>query len=82
MTEIESRWYWDRRTNKAYYPIVTEQDTTTFVTTWHREEVEDALQSDVFVPVDEIGHERTETTFDLIDSFRLRTEPGGTPAGQ
>jgi hypothetical protein len=68
--EIEDRWYWDRRTETALYPRRVDGDTVEFVTVWHREEVEDATDAGALVPVEEIGLDRTETTFDLLDSFR------------
>lgn len=63
MSRIEEQWYWDRRNNKAYYPVETGDNTVSFRTVWHEDEVADALRSDVLVPIDEIG-------FDPIDSFR------------
>lgn len=80
MTEIEDQWYWDRRNNKAYFPVRSDEGTTTFLTVWHREEVQEALQTGVVFPVDEIGHDRTPTTFDLIDSFRLPAVEDTGPA--
>lgn len=71
MTDLEAQWYWDRRNDKAYYPVRTDETTTTFLTVWHREEVDDALRNGAVSSVDAIGHDRTPTTFDLIDSFRL-----------
>lgn len=73
MTEITRRWYWDRRTRKALYPIKVdgETDTVRFVSVWHREEVADALAGDVLVDVEEVSSENVDTTFDLLDSFRL-----------
>lgn len=78
MTEIEEQWYWDRRNNKAYYPVEFNENTTMFVTVWHKEEIVDAIQTGVVSPIDEIDHERTLTTFDLIDSFRLPADPDPT----
>jgi hypothetical protein len=71
-TEIERRWYWDRRTNKAYYPRTIDEDEgfVEFVTAWHHEEVTDAIAADALSPVEEIEGSR-ETTFDLVDSFRF-----------
>lgn len=69
MTDIEDRWYWDRRTNKAYRPIERGDGTITFVTIRHEEEVADAIARDALVPVDEFGLD--ESVFDLIDSFRV-----------
>jgi hypothetical protein len=71
MTDLEKQWYWDRRTNKAYYPIEDGEDTVTFATVWHEDEVAGALDGGAVVPIEEIGLDRAEDrTFDLIDSFR------------
>lgn len=70
MHDDEERWYWDRRNRKAYYPIERDDGTVTFATVWHEEEVTDALERGALVPLDEIGLDRTDTTFDLLDSFR------------
>lgn len=70
-TDIDARWYWDRRTNKAYYPTETDEGTVRFVTVWHAAEVADARDRGALVPVEAVGLDRTETTFDLLDSFRL-----------
>lgn len=64
------RWYWDRRNRKALYPRRTDDGTVEFVTVWHAEEVTDALAGGALVPIEEVGLPRTDTTFDLIDSFR------------
>jgi hypothetical protein len=68
---IEDRWYWDRRTNKAYYPVAVDEDTVQFATVWHREEVEDALAADALATIEDVNVDRTDTTFDLVDSFRM-----------
>lgn len=70
MSRIEAQWYWDRRNNKAYYPVETGDGTVSFRTVWHEDEVADALSGDVLVPVEEIG-------FDPIDSFRTPEDPAG-----
>jgi hypothetical protein len=72
-TEIERRWYWDRRTNKAYYPREIDEDegVVEFVTAWHHEEVTDAIETGALSPIEEIQDYRETTTFDLLDSFRL-----------
>jgi hypothetical protein len=77
---VEQQWYWDRRTRTALYPRRTENDTVEFVTVWHAEEVADAVEGGALVPADEVGLDRTETTFDLVDSFRFpeRVENEGT----
>lgn len=72
MDPIEDCWYWDRRINKAYRPIEHDDETVTFVTVRHREEVTDAIECDAFVPLEEIGLD--QTVFDLIDSFRLPSD--------
>ena len=74
MPEIEDRWYWDRRNNKAYYPVDAGDETVEFRTVWHVEEVTDARESGALVPVDEIKNHRAVTPFDLKASFRFRPE--------
>jgi hypothetical protein len=70
--ELEDRWYWDRRNSKAYYPTEVHEDgTVTFTTVWHPEEVADAMEGGALVPAEEVGLERVNTTFDLLDSFRF-----------
>lgn len=64
-------WYWDRRTRKALRPRQIDDGTVEFTSVWHADEADDALDSGVLVPLDEIRLDRTETTFDLIDSFRF-----------
>jgi hypothetical protein len=72
MTDISERWYWDRRSRKALYPVEMDgEDTVTFVTVWHREEAEDALDSNAVVPTEDVSREDMDTTFDLLDSFRF-----------
>lgn len=83
--EIDTdRWYWDRRTRKALYPRRVDDDTVEFVTVWHAEEVGDALDGGALVPLSEVGLDRTETTFDLVDSFRTpdRVERDAEAAGE
>jgi hypothetical protein len=83
MTEIDAgRWYWDRRSEKALYARRLDDDTVEFVTVWHAEEVEDALEGGVLVPVGDIDVDHSETAFDLVDSFRMpeRVE-GGSDEG-
>jgi hypothetical protein len=70
MVDIDKQWYWDRRNDKAYYPVETDEGTVRFVTVWHEQEVADAVERGALAPIEEIGLDRTETTFDLIDSFR------------
>lgn len=77
MTDLADQWYWDRRTDTAYHPVERDDGTVTLVSVWHREEVEDARESGALVPVEEIGLDRTETTFDLLDSYRLPEERPG-----
>ena len=69
--DLESRWYWDRRTSSALYPRRTDDGTVEFVTVWHAEEVADALDSGALVPVEDVTLDRTDTPFDLLDSFRF-----------
>jgi len=74
---LETQWYWDRRTNKAYYPLRADGDTVEFLTVWHRDEVADALAEDALTTVDDIGQtgpDKSGTTFDLVDSFRIDDE--------
>lgn len=66
------RWYWDRRTKKAYYPRAMGDGTVEFVTIWHAGEVSDALDGGALVPLSEVGLDRTETPFDLMESFRTQ----------
>ena len=68
---IEKRWYWDRRTNKAYFPTEEDGEGVRLVSVWHAEEMAEAIEAGALVPVEDIGLDRTETTFDLVDSFRF-----------
>lgn len=70
-------WYWDRRTRKALRPRQIDDNTVEFMTVWHAEEVTDALDAGALVPLDEIRLDRTETTLDLIGSFRLPDDCAG-----
>lgn len=79
--DIDAEWYWDRRTRKALSPRRIGEDTVAFVTVWHRDEVDDAMEHGALVPIEEVGLDRTETTLDLIDSFRLQPDlQGEAPA--
>jgi hypothetical protein len=71
MTDLSDQWYWERRTETALRPVERDGDTVRLETVWHAEEIEDAIASGVLAPIEEIGLDRTDTTFDLIDSFRL-----------
>ena len=73
MADTQERWYWDRRTRKALYPTEVDEDENTveFITVWHCEEVEDAIEGEALVPVEEVSSEIVDTTFDLLDSFRF-----------
>lgn len=74
---LEDQWYWDRRTNKAYYPLRQDGGTVELLTVWHREEARDALAEDALTTVEEIGTTGPDaegTTFDLVDSFRVDDE--------
>lgn len=68
--EIGEQWYWDRRTRTALYPRRIDENTVEFVTVWHCEEVSDAIDTEALVPIEAVDLNRTETTFDLLDSFR------------
>lgn len=68
---LESQWYWDRRNRKAYFPLEKNDGAIQFVTIWHIEEVTDALEGGALVPIDEVGLDRTDTTFSLLESFRI-----------
>ncbi len=74
MGEFQAQWYWDRRTNKAYYPVEQADGTVTFVTVWHEEEAADATEAGALVPIDEISGDR-RNAFDLKESFRLPEDP-------
>jgi hypothetical protein len=78
MQHIDSQWYWDRRTEKAYYPIETDGETVRFVTVWHEQEVASARDCNALVPIEKIGLDRTDTTFDLLNSFRMPDDIGGS----
>lgn len=75
MTEIEQRWYWDRRTRKAYYPVETDDDTVAFVSVWHADEVDGAREHDALVPLEEVSDYRDETAMTVKDSFRTPEDP-------
>lgn len=68
---LERQWYWDRRTNKAYYPVAVNEDTVQLATVWHRDEVDGALAEGALTTIDGVNVDRTDTTFDLVDSFRM-----------
>lgn len=74
------RWYWDRRTQDALYPLQIDDDTVRFVTVRHPEEVDDALETGALVPFDDDGLERTETMLDFMDSFRMPDDIADTSA--
>jgi hypothetical protein len=77
MSDIERQWYWDRRSNKAYYPVAVDEDTVRLITVWHREEFEGAAESGAMGSIDDLaGIREYETTMDLIDSFRLPEDVG------
>lgn len=73
MSSISKRWYWDRRTRKALYPIEVDEaaDTVTFLTVWHQEEVDDALGGEALTSVEDVSVAGFNSTFDLLDSFRF-----------
>jgi hypothetical protein len=65
----EDRWYWDRRSDKAYYPVGTDDDRVALVSVWHRDEVEGAIDAGAFEGVDDVGGDGIG--FDFFESFRL-----------
>jgi hypothetical protein len=72
--EIEQRWYWDHRTNKAYYPKSVDEDegVVELVTAWHHEEVTDALEAGALTPVEELSEPYgNDVGFECFDSFRF-----------
>lgn len=74
-TDVEAgEWYWDRRTDKAYYARETDDDTVAFITVWHRDETADALDAGAVVPLRDMDFDRSGGTFALKDSFRTRLE--------
>lgn len=75
MTTLEERWYWDRRTRTAYYPIRSDGDTVRLVSVWHDEEITDAMNSGALVPLAEIETFRSTTMFDVKSSFRTPEDP-------
>jgi hypothetical protein len=75
MTGLEKRWYWDRRNDKAYYPVQTGDDTISFVTVWHAEEVKNARECDVLTPIEETDFTDPERPLGLKESFRLPENP-------
>ncbi|WP_276256571.1 hypothetical protein [Halomontanus rarus] len=84
---LEEQWYWDRRTNKAYYPVAVDGDTVQLATVWHRDEIDGALEAGAWATVEELNPGRTDTTFDLVDSFRMPpitdlAAPGDTQTDQ
>lgn len=82
MTDLEERWYWDRRIDKAYYPVDTGDGTTTLLSVWHDEELGDALDRDALVTIAEFTEQRGTTPFDLKESFRLPDPITGHPADE
>jgi hypothetical protein len=72
--DIEQRWYWDHRTNKAYYPktIDEEEGVVELVTAWHHEEVTDALETGALTAVEELSEPYDAGVgFECFDSFRF-----------
>ena len=74
MADPDRQWFWDRRTNKAYYPVEMDDDTVRLVSVWHRDEFDGAVGAGALTPVEDVNLDRTDTTFDLLDSFRLPEE--------
>ncbi|MFB6217884.1 MAG: hypothetical protein ABEH77_01705 [Halobacteriaceae archaeon] len=82
--DLSEQWYWDRRTNKAYYPLRSDGDTVELLTVWHRDEVADALAEGALTTVEDIGTtgpDRPGTTFDLVESFRVDEETAARYTG-
>jgi hypothetical protein len=67
--DVDDRWYWDRRIDKAYRPVATDGDRVALVTVWHRDEVEGAIDAGALDDVDDVGGDGVG--FDYFDSFRL-----------
>lgn len=70
--DIEDQWYWDRRIDKAFYPIESDDGTVTLLSVWHKEEVSGAIENGAFDPLEEVGGENEG--FDHFDSFRIADE--------
>ena len=73
-SDLEKRWYWDHRTNKAYYPteVDKEDGVVELVTAWHHEEVTDALETGALTPVEEVSDpEDGDIGSGVFDSFRF-----------
>jgi hypothetical protein len=64
-------WLWHPRHAKFYRPVAAGDDRVVMLSAWHPEELADARDSGALVPADEVGLDRTDTTFDLLDSFRF-----------
>lgn len=71
MTDLPQQWYWDKRANKAYYPVEVTDETVRLVSVWHRDEVDGAIDAGALRPLEDVNLDRTDTGFDLIDSFRF-----------
>jgi len=69
MDDVDDRWYWDRRIDKAYRPVATDGDRVALVTLWHRDELEGAIDADALEDVDDVGGDGVG--FDYFESFRL-----------
>ena len=73
-SEIEDQWYWDRRNRKAYFPIHRGEGTVSLVTVWSADEIADATDNDVLVPLRGTRPDyvtRDDVGFDYFDSYRL-----------
>jgi len=76
-TDIANEWYWDRRNRKSHFPVHRDDDVVGFVTFWSTDELADATEGDVFVPLREARADYVtsdEVGFDYFDSFRLPDE--------
>ena len=67
--DILDQLYWDRRIDKAFYPIENDDNTVTLLSVWHKDEVSGAIENDAFSPLDEVNGENEG--FDHFDSFRV-----------
>jgi len=81
--DIEERWYWDHRTNKAYYPKRIDDGTVELVTTWHHEELTDALETGALTPVEDLSEPYGKAVgFECFDSFRFGAVDEDPPLGE
>lgn len=62
-TDVEERWYWDRRNHKAIYPCKRGGHVIHFISVWHEDEFETALDNQALVPIEEFRRLRTISSF-------------------